>query len=78
LKKILVPTDFTPKEQIERDFAWKLAKGLNASLTFLHVFELFHIRQNGPSRRAAGGFYLLPSLWGTTVFPARSTMAILR
>lgn len=41
-KKILVPTDFTPKEQIERDFAWKLAKGLNASLTFLHVFELFH------------------------------------
>ena len=41
-KKILVPTDFTPKEQIERDFAWKLAKALNASLTFLHVFELFH------------------------------------
>jgi nucleotide-binding universal stress UspA family protein len=41
-KKILVPTDFTPKEQIERDFAWKLAKGLDASLTFLHVFELFH------------------------------------
>ncbi|HEX9903254.1 MAG TPA: universal stress protein [Acidobacteriota bacterium] len=41
-KKILVPTDFTPKEQIERDYAWRLAKGLNASLTFLHVFELFH------------------------------------
>jgi len=41
-KKILVPTDFSPKEEVERDYAWKLAGGLKASLTFLHVLELFH------------------------------------
>jgi len=48
-QKILVPTDFSPKEEIERDFAWKLAKGLNASLIFLHVFELFHKFSAGES-----------------------------
>jgi nucleotide-binding universal stress UspA family protein len=41
VKKILVPTDFSKEEDRERDFAWKLAKGFNASLTLLYVFELY-------------------------------------
>jgi nucleotide-binding universal stress UspA family protein len=41
VKKILVPTDFTKGEDVERDFAWKLAKGFDASLTLLYVLELF-------------------------------------
>jgi nucleotide-binding universal stress UspA family protein len=41
VKKILVPTDFTKKEDVERNFAWKVAGGFNASLTFLYVLELF-------------------------------------
>jgi nucleotide-binding universal stress UspA family protein len=40
-KKILVPTDFSDQEEVERDFAWKLASGLGSSeLTLLHVLEL--------------------------------------
>lgn len=39
-KKILVPTDFSQHEDVERDFAWKLAKGFDAMLTLLHVLEL--------------------------------------
>lgn len=39
-KKILVPTDFSAQEEIERDFAWKLAKGFDSELTLLHVLEL--------------------------------------
>ncbi len=39
-QKILVPTDFSEYEEIERDFAWKLARGLQAELLFLHVLEL--------------------------------------
>jgi nucleotide-binding universal stress UspA family protein len=39
-KKILVPTDFSEQEEMERDFAWKLAKGFDSSLTLLHVLEL--------------------------------------
>lgn len=41
LTRILVPTDFSSDEDIERDHAWKLAKALGASLTFLYVMELF-------------------------------------
>jgi nucleotide-binding universal stress UspA family protein len=41
LGKILVPTDFSSEEDIERDQAWKLAKVLGSSLTFLYVMELF-------------------------------------
>jgi nucleotide-binding universal stress UspA family protein len=41
IKKILVPTDFSAREEIERDFAWKLAKSFKASLGFLYVMELF-------------------------------------
>lgn len=40
VKKILVPTDFSEQKEKERDFAWMLAKKLNASLTLLHVMEL--------------------------------------
>lgn len=40
-KKILVPTDFSAQEEIERDYAWKLATGLRTSeITLLHVLEL--------------------------------------
>ncbi len=41
VKKILVPTDFTKKEDAERNIAWKLARGFHASLTLLYVLELF-------------------------------------
>ena len=41
IRKILVPTDFSASEDIERDHAWKLGKSLGASLTFLYVLELF-------------------------------------
>lgn len=40
VKKILVPTDFSRQEEVERNFAWKLAKKFDASLTLLHVLEL--------------------------------------
>lgn len=39
-KKILVPTDFSKQEELERDFAWKLAKGFDSDLTLLHILEL--------------------------------------
>ncbi len=39
--KILVPTDFSAEEDVERDYAWKLAVGLKASLGFLYVMELY-------------------------------------
>ena len=41
VKKILVPTDFTAHEDVERNYAWKLAKGLDASICLLYVMELF-------------------------------------
>jgi len=40
IKKILVPTDFSKQEEIERDFAWKLAKGFDASLHLIYVLEI--------------------------------------
>jgi len=39
-KRILVPTDFSDREDEERDYAWKLAKGFEADITLLHVLEL--------------------------------------
>ncbi len=39
-KKILVPTDFSEQEEVERDYAWKLAKGFGAGITLLHILEL--------------------------------------
>ncbi len=41
IKKILVPTDFTKEEEVERDAAWNLARAFGASLTFLYVLELY-------------------------------------
>lgn len=38
--RILVPTDFSKHEEIERDYAWKLAKGFDSELVLLHVLEL--------------------------------------
>lgn len=40
VKKILVPTDFSPQEESEREYAWKLAKAFDADLALLHVLEL--------------------------------------
>lgn len=39
-KKILVPTDFSTQEEVERDYAWKLAKGFGSEIMLLHVLEL--------------------------------------
>lgn len=39
-KKILVPTDFSDEEEIERDFAWKLAREFDANITLVHILEL--------------------------------------
>lgn len=40
-RNILVPTDFDAQEEVERDYAWKLAKGLDAKeITLLHILEL--------------------------------------
>jgi nucleotide-binding universal stress UspA family protein len=41
IQRILVPTDFSAAEDIERDHAWRLAKAFGASLMFLYVLELF-------------------------------------
>jgi nucleotide-binding universal stress UspA family protein len=41
IEKILVPTDFSADEDVERGQAWKLAKAFGADLTFLYVLELF-------------------------------------
>jgi nucleotide-binding universal stress UspA family protein len=40
-KKILVPTDFSAQEEVERDYAWKLAKGFRSDITLFHVLELY-------------------------------------
>ncbi len=39
-KKILVPTDFSDQEEIERDYAWELARGFNADIMLLSILEL--------------------------------------
>jgi nucleotide-binding universal stress UspA family protein len=41
IKKILVPTDFSVDEDVERDHAWMLGKKLGSCLMFLYVLELF-------------------------------------
>ena len=40
IDKILVPTDFSEHEEVERDYAFTLAEGLDAELTLLNVMEL--------------------------------------
>lgn len=39
-KKILVPTDFSEQEEVERDYAWELARGFNADIMLLSILEL--------------------------------------
>lgn len=38
--KILVPTDFSEHEDIEREYAWQIAGKNDSELIFLHVLEL--------------------------------------
>ncbi len=38
--KLLVPTDFSEHEEVERDYAWEMAKRFDSQLVFLHVLEL--------------------------------------
>jgi nucleotide-binding universal stress UspA family protein len=44
IRRILVPTDFSPHEEIERDFAWALASAFKADLTLLNVLVLHDYR----------------------------------
>lgn len=44
IRKILVPTDFSPHEEIERDFAWALASAFKADLTIVNVLVLHDYR----------------------------------
>ena len=44
IRKILVPTDFSEREEIERDFAWSLASVFKADLTLLHALVLHDYR----------------------------------
>lgn len=47
IRKILVPTDFSKREDVERDFAWELASTFGADLTLLHVLELHGYQVGG-------------------------------
>ncbi|MCP2520078.1 universal stress protein [Candidatus Aminicenantes bacterium AC-335-K20] len=40
IKKILIPTDFSTREESERKYAWEIAKAFDADITILHVLEL--------------------------------------
>lgn len=44
IRKILVPTDFSEREEIERDFAWNLASVFKADLTLVHALVLHDYR----------------------------------
>ena len=52
IRRILVPTDFTKREEIERDFAWALASEFGADLTLLHVLALYNYRVGAESAEA--------------------------
>lgn len=52
IRKILVPTDFSKREDIERDFAWELASTFGADLTLLHVLALYNYRVGSESAEA--------------------------
>jgi nucleotide-binding universal stress UspA family protein len=44
VKSILWATDFSEREEIERDFAWSLASAFKADLTLLHALVLHDYR----------------------------------
>lgn len=52
IRKILVPTDFSKREDVERDFAWELASAFGADLTLLHVLELHGYQVGGETAKA--------------------------
>jgi nucleotide-binding universal stress UspA family protein len=52
VKRILVPTDFSKREDVERDFAWELASAFGADLTLLHVLELHGYQVGGETAQA--------------------------
>ncbi len=52
IRKILVPTDFSKREDVERDFAWELASMFGADLTLLHVLALYNYRVGPESAEA--------------------------
>jgi len=52
IRKILVPTDFSKREDVERDFAWELASTFGADLTLLHVLALYNYRVGPESAEA--------------------------
>lgn len=55
IRKILVPTDFSKREDVERDFAWELASTFGADLTLLHVLALYNYRVGPESAEAMLG-----------------------
>ena len=44
IKNILVPTDFSGKEEKERDYAWMMASSLKANLTLIYILELYDFK----------------------------------
>jgi len=44
IENILIPTDFSGNEEIERDYAWMLAAKLKASLTLIYILELYDFK----------------------------------
>ncbi|MBC7363388.1 MAG: universal stress protein [Candidatus Aminicenantes bacterium] len=44
IKNILVPTDFSGKEEKERDYAWMMASTLGADLTLIYILELYDFK----------------------------------
>jgi len=44
IEKVLVPTDFSKREEIERDYAWMVASRLKANLTFIYILELYDFK----------------------------------
>lgn len=44
IKNILVPTDFSGREEKERDYAWMVASALNADLTLIYILELYDFK----------------------------------
>lgn len=44
IKNILVPTDFSGREEKERDYAWMMASALQANLTLIYILELYDFK----------------------------------
>ncbi|MGB9836038.1 MAG: universal stress protein [Candidatus Saccharicenans sp.] len=44
INNILVPTDFSGREEKERDYAWMMASALQANLTLIYILELYDFK----------------------------------